>query len=181
MTTINLSNPQKQLSVWVKAQKPIDWISYAIAGAMLLVRALTGGLFVVPLYIGVAYGLVTLNKYRRKTPKPVRVVALVGIATTFIFFSLTSFAPAHALFFNTLLDLLTKALTAFGVPGLDKVPNWIVQGFKIITLVSVGAIFVKLLRSRQGDEEETTKGFSQVIKVILILAIGDVVLSLIGV
>lgn len=94
---------------------------------------------------------------------------------------MTSFAPAHALFFNKLFDLLSAAITAFGVPGLDAVPNWITQGFKILAFIAVAIIIVKLLKTRQGDEEETGKGFAQVIKFVIILALGDVLLSLIGV
>jgi hypothetical protein len=94
---------------------------------------------------------------------------------------MTSFAPAHALFFNKLFDLLTQAIAAFGVPGLDAVPNWITQGFKILAFIAVAGIIVKLLRSRQGDEEEDGKAFAKVIKFVIILALGDVLLSLIGV
>jgi hypothetical protein len=181
MIFLNPSKPQHQLKRWVKAQKPVHWASYAVFGAMVSVRAVTGGLFILPLYFIAAYALVIVNQYRHKTPKQVRLVALVAIATAFAWGSMTSFAPAHALFFNKLFDLLTTAITAFGVPGLDAVPNWITQGFKILAFIAVAIIIVKLLKTRQGDEEETGKGFAQVIKFVIILALGDVLLSLIGV
>lgn len=181
MIYLNSSNPQNQFTRWVKAQKPVHWASYAIFGVMVIVRALTGGLFILPVYFLAAYALVIVNQYRRKTPKQVRVVALVAIVTAFAWASMTSFAPAHALFFNKLFDLLTQAIGAFGVPGLENVPNWITQGFKILAFIAVAGIIIKLLRSRQGDEEEDGKSFAKVIKFVIILALGDVLLSLIGI
>jgi hypothetical protein len=94
---------------------------------------------------------------------------------------MTSFAPAHALFFNKLFDALTNALQSFDVPGLDNVPTYITQGFKVFAFVIVGGIIIKLLRSRPGDDEEDAKGIAKVVKFVIVLALGDVLLSLIGV
>lgn len=178
---ISVSWRKLTLAQWFSTQKTLDGFTYGIVGLMLAFRVGSGGFFILPLYIAAASGLVILQRYRRQTPKPVRIVALLAIATSFTWFSLTSLAPAHALFFNKLFDLLTQSVTAFGVPGLDKVPNWITQGFKILAFIAVASIIVRLLKSRQGDDEETSRGFAQVIKFVIILALGDVLLSLMGV
>jgi hypothetical protein len=89
--------------------------------------------------------------------------------------------PAHALFFNRFFDLLTSAIQAFGIPALDQIPNWVAQFFRIAAYIVVGGIIIALLRARQGDDEEVSRGVSKIIRILLTLGLGDLLLSIIGV
>ncbi|MGB8702820.1 MAG: hypothetical protein WCD18_25675 [Thermosynechococcaceae cyanobacterium] len=131
----------------------------------------------VPLYGLTTYVLLTLGKYWKNTPKPVRTVALGSVIVLFGWAAITAHASAQALLFNKLFDALTKAMTAWGVP-VPQLPNWMTQGLKMIALVIVVPVFVRLLRSRDGEEDETSRAFGKIMKVIVILGLGDATLSL---
>ena len=95
----------------------------------------------------------------------------------FAWAAMTCHASAQALLFNKLFDALTKAMSAWGVP-VPQLPNWMTQGLKMIALVIVVPVFIRLLRSREGEEDETSRAFGKIMKVIVILGLGDATLSL---
>lgn len=124
-----------------------------------------------------AYAFRTVGKYWSKTPKPVRVLALGSVSVIFAWSALTCHNSAQALLFNKLFNALTTAVNAWGV-AVPKLPDWMTQGLKLIALVIVVPVFIRLLRSRDGEEDETSRAFGKIMKTVVILGLGDAVLSL---
>jgi hypothetical protein len=160
-----------------KEERTITWLGLAITAVMLSHHVFTGKLFLIPLYGIVTVVLLIIDRHWRRTPRPVRVIALVSVLTLFVWFVISANAPAHALFFNRLLDILKSATKSWGVDVLD-VPNWIAQGMRAIGVVIVAGVLIRLLRSREGEEDETSRSFGKFMKVLIILGLGDAMLSL---
>jgi hypothetical protein len=150
-----------------KEERTITWLGLAITAVMLSHHVFTGKLFLIPLYGIVTVVLLIIDRHWRRTPRPVRVIALVSVLTLFVWFVITANAPAHALFFNRLLDILKSATSSWGV-SIPDVPN----------VVIVAGVLIRLLRSREGEEDETSRSFGKFMKVLIILGLGDAMLSL---
>jgi hypothetical protein len=167
---------------WLFNQRPGDWAAYGLAGGTVAIHAfLPSGFLTIPLYGLTTAGLLTLDKYKAKTPKGIFQIAKVAILTAFVWCSVGLSHPVQALVFNRISDGLTKAISAFGVTGLDKVPVWITQFFVILAFVAIGGLIVGWLKTRQGDDEENNRAVNKAIGIVVKLLLGDVLLSLIGI
>ena len=139
------------------------------------------GFLTIPLYGLTTAGLITLDRNKAKTPKQIYQLGKVAVLSAFFWGSAALSHPAQALVFNRLGDGLTKAVTAFGVTGLDKVPNWIVSAFLMFTFVIVAGLIIGWMKARHGDDEENTRAVNSAVSLIVKLLVGDVILSLIGI
>ena len=122
-----------------------------------------------------------LDRHKAKTPKQVYQLSKIAVLSAFFWGSAALSHPAQALVFNRLGDGLTKAITAFGVAGLDKVPNWIVSAFLIFVFVIIVGIGIGWMKARHGDDEENTRAVNSAVSVIVKLLVLDVLLSLVGI
>lgn len=172
---------QNKFSTWLTRQHPSDWTAYTLAGGTVVIHSLLPGFLTIPLYGLTTAGLLAIDKHKEKTPKQIRQIATVAILTAFYWCSAGLSHPAHALVFNRISDGLTKAIGAFGVTGLDKVPTWITEFFVILAFVAVGGLIVGWLKTRQGDDEENNRAVNKAIGIVVKLLLGDVLLSLIGI
>ena len=170
------------MASWLSRQRPANWTAYTLAGATVGVHTLLpSGFLTVPLYGLTTAGLMTIDQYKAKTPKRVYQLAMVAILTAFIWCSVALSHPAHALVFNRISEGLTKAIGAFGVAGLDKVPTWVTEFFVILAFVAIGGLIVGWLKTRQGDDEENNRAINKAIGIVVKLLVGDVLLSLVGI
>lgn len=173
---------QNKFSTWLTRQRPSDWTAYTLAGGTVAIHSLLpSGFLTIPLYGLTTAGLLAIDKHKEKTPKQIRQIATVAILTAFCWCSAGLSHPVQALVFNRISDGLTKAIGAFGVTGLDKVPSWITQFFVILAFVAVGGLIVGWLKTRQGDDEENNRAVNKAIGIVVKLLLGDVLLSLIGI
>jgi hypothetical protein len=178
MTTLNLARFQHQ---WVRAvtrQSSALWVGFAITLTMLGYHLWSGKLFMFPLYGLIALVIMIISGHWKKTPKPVRLIALGSVLTIFTWLVMIEYAqPAHALFFNKLFDILTSATDSWNVK-IPNVPKWLAEGLRAIGVVVVAGVVVRLLRSRDGEEDETSRVFGKFMKVLILLGLGDAMLSL---
>lgn len=173
---------QNKFTSWLSSQRPSNWAAYTLAGGTVAIHALLpSGFLTIPLYGLTTAGLLTIDKYKEKTPKQIRQIATVAVLTAFCWCSVGLSHPAHALVFNRISEGLTKAIAAFGVTGLDKVPVWITEFFVILAFVAIGGLIVGWLKTRQGDDEENNRAVNKAIGIVVKLLLGDVLLSLIGI
>jgi hypothetical protein len=173
---------RKNVLSWFSSQRPNDWTALTVAGGTVAIHSLLpSGLLTIPLYGLTTAGLLAIDKYKGKTPKQIRQIATVAVLSAFYWCSVGLSHPAQALVFNRILDGLTKSISAFGVPGLDKVPTWVTQFFVILAFVAVGGLIVGWLKTRQGDDEENNRAVNKAIGIVVKLLLGDVLLSLIGI
>jgi protein-S-isoprenylcysteine O-methyltransferase Ste14 len=176
-----LISPPRRKS-WLSSQRPSDWTAYTVAGGTVAIHALLpSGFLTIPLYGFTTAGLLTVDRFKDKTPKQIRQIATVAILTAFCWCSAALSHPAHALVFNRISEGLTTAIGAFGVAGLEKVPIWVTEFFVILAFVAIGGLIVGWLKTRQGDDEENNRAVNKAIGIVVKLLIGDVLLSLIGI
>ncbi len=190
---VTIQRALTKFSSWVSRQTSIDWASYLFAGADLTTHALTpGGLIVIPMYGITAIGIASLMRYRSRFPalsisigknrlRLKRKASFLGtlalITFAFASASLSLFQPAHALFFDTIGTILKALIALFGVQGLDKVPNYVAGGLAMFGLVLFASQAIKFLRYRENDPDAYSDIIQGAIKVFVVLAIGDVILS----
>lgn len=125
------------------------------------------------------YALYTLDKHKQKIPKSIFNLSTIAVYCAFL--SIRMIDSAHALVLNRISAKTKEAITAFGVTGMDKVPDWITYSFLLFLLVAVGGIVVGWFKNRQGDDEENMRVMNKVVGIVVKLLVGDFVLSLIGV
>jgi RNA polymerase sigma factor (sigma-70 family) len=191
--SMTIQKASTRFPTWVSQQTSIDWASYLFAGADLTAHALTpGGLVAIPLYGVTAIGIASLMQYRSRLPafsisigknrlrlkrKASFLAVLSLIAFAFASASLSLFQPAHALFFDTIGQILKALIGLFGVQGLDNVPNYVAGGLAMFGLVLFASQAIKFLRYRENDPDAYSDIIQGAIKVFVVLAIGDVILS----
>jgi len=150
---------------WVK-----DFSLYAgcaIAPFVIAYYWLIGASYLMLVIPAVSYATWILQKYWKKTPKPVRTISLVAIVGLFGWAVMTASMSAHAFWFTPFETLLTEILNAFGVTGLDQIPGWVTAFLKALCLVGFGGIVVSLFVKGRDDEDETRRSIGKLLQMVL--------------
>jgi hypothetical protein len=160
-------------------QRAVVAFGYGTAGSALSFYALNHSAHLVIIYPAIAYGLARLEQYWAKTPKVVRQSLAIVLGVVFFWVATNNALRADAIFFDSVLKLLTDNINVFGAAAssLANAPKYIVALLKIIGIV--GFAFVIVLVFKAGnDEDESRRQVGRIFKWMAYLLIGAVMIDI---